>query len=108
MLAAAEVVLVAVRAGALLGVVTAHVTPVLHRPEPVGRLTALVVAEAARRRGVGRALVEAAEELVAARGCGLIEVTSNRRLVDAHAFYERLGYEATSLRFKKTLHGSVG
>jgi GNAT superfamily N-acetyltransferase len=56
-----------------------------------------------RGGGVGRALISAAEQRLAARGCDLVEVTSNLRLVDAHAFYQRLGYEATSLRFKKSL-----
>ena len=100
--------LVAVRspsgtAGPLLGMATLHVTPVLHRAGPVGRLTALVVDEAARGQGVGRALVDAAEAIFAARGCVLVEVTSNRRLTDAHAFYEKLGYTGTSLRFGKPL-----
>ena len=100
---AGEVVLVATRDGDTLGVLTLHVTPVLHRPTPVGRLTALVVAGRARGGGVGRALVSAGERLLASRGCALVEVTSNQRRKDAHAFYERLGYEMTSLRFKKDL-----
>src|SRR5262245_20806795 len=103
LLGAGEAVLVAALDDEVLGLLTAHVTPVLHRPTPVGRLTALVVTARARGRGVGRALVGAAERVLAARGCALVEVTSNRRLADAHAFYERLGYEATSLRFKKAL-----
>jgi len=106
-LARGERVLVASRSRAepptpLLGVVTVHVTPVLHRVGPVGRVTALVVDEAARGQGIGRALVAAAETLLAERGCVLIEVTSNKTRVDAHAFYESIGYTATSLRFAKT------
>ena len=103
MLSSNEVVLIALRDSKPLGVLTVHITPVLHRPTPVGRLTALVVTESVRGQGIGRALVETGEEMLAARGCELVEVTSNHRLIDAHAFYERLGYEATSLRFKKTL-----
>ena len=90
-------------AAPLLGLATLHVTPVLHRAGPVGRVTALVVDEAARGMGIGRALMDAAEAWAAARSCVLLEVTSNRRRTDAHAFYERLGYEATSYRFAKTL-----
>lgn len=88
--------------GALLGLVTLHAMRVLHRAHPVGRITALVVVAAARGHGVGRALVAAAERWLAERGCTLVEVTSNRKRVDAHAFYLRLGYEQTSLRFGKT------
>lgn len=100
---AGDQTLVAVEGAAILGLVTVHVTPVLHRPAPVGRLTALVVAAPARGSGVGRALVTAAEEILSARGCELAEVTSNRQRTHAHAFYERLGYTATSVRFKKPL-----
>ena len=106
MIDAGETVLVAERDGDIVGLLTVHVTPVLHRPTAVGRLTALVVAGRARGGGVGRSLVAAAEQLLAARGCGLVEVTSNRRRTDAHAFYQRLGYDVTSLRFKKDLEAT--
>jgi ribosomal protein S18 acetylase RimI-like enzyme len=101
--AAHELVLVAELDGDVVGVLTVHVMPVLHRPTPVGRLSMLVVAESVRGRGIGRALVAAAERDLAARGCALVEVTSNQKRKDAHAFYERLGYEVTSLRFKRDL-----
>jgi len=87
----------------LIGVVTLHRMTVLHRPRPVGRITALIVDETARGRGVGRALVAAAEAELARAGCGLLEITSNFRLVEAHAFYAHLGYETTSVRFAKSL-----
>lgn len=99
---AGDAALTAVR-GELIGLVTLHVTPVLHRPRPVGRITLLVVAEAARGQGVGAALVAAAERRLAAKGCGLVEVTSNRKRLRAHAFYEKLGYERTSYRFARSL-----
>lgn len=89
--------------GELIGCLTWHVTPVLHRPRPVGRITMLFVSEGARRSGVGRALVEAAIERLARQGCGLVEVTSNVDLAPAHAFYRRLGFERTSYRFARRL-----
>ncbi|MEA3045787.1 MAG: hypothetical protein QOJ53_119 [Sphingomonadales bacterium] len=88
---------------ALVGVLTTAVTAVIHRPKPVGRISMLVVAEAARGAGIGAALVAEAEARLKAKGCGLIEVTSNRKRARAHAFYERLGYERTSYRFAKPL-----
>ena len=76
---------------------------VIHRPAPLGRITALVVATKAQGRGIGRLLVEAAEEWMRKKGCQLVEVTSNDRRAEAHAFYRRLGYERSSIRFFKKL-----
>lgn len=89
--------------GAVIGFLTWHVTPVLHRPTPVGRITMMEVAEDERRRGAGRALVDEALERMRAKGCGLVEVTSNADLSGAHAFYRKLGFERTSYRFAKKL-----
>lgn len=98
-----ESALLAERDGEILGLATLHITPVLHRAGAVGRVTALVVTEAARGSGAGSALMREAEARLKAAGCVLMEVTSNKKRTDAHTFYERLGYEATSLRFGKPL-----
>lgn len=102
--AAGNTALVAERPdGTLSGVATLHHMLVLHRPRPVGRITALVVDAPVRGQGIGRALVAAAEEVLTSVGCGLLEITSNLRRADAHAFYEHLGYERTSFRFARVL-----
>ena len=89
--------------GRILGCASWHVTPVLHRPRPVGRVTMIVVAEEARGKGVGALLVEAVEARLKAKGCGMVEVTSNIRRLRAHGFYDGLGFERTSYRFAKPL-----
>ncbi len=101
-----ETVFVGTRGVEVLGFVNLHLTPVLHRPTAVGRITALVVASRARRQGLGRALIAAAERRFADAGCGLVEVTSNQKLAEAHAFYQQLGYAMTSYRFGKALSPS--
>lgn len=100
---AGEPPLLAEQDGEMVGCVTWHVTPVLHRPGPVGRITLLVVAGPFRGKGTGRALVEAVEARLRQRGCVLSEVTSNLKRGEAHRFYERLGFERTSYRFGKPI-----
>ena len=85
----------------LLGAITLHSMIVLHRAQPVGRITSLVVDPSVRGRGLGRALMEAAENALAEMGCGQVEVTSHVRRVEAHDFYRHMAYEQTSYRFAK-------
>lgn len=87
----------------LVGVITIHTMIVLHRPKPVGRVTALFVEEQFRNRGIGRELLRTAEAELAKCGSGLVEITSNFRLTKAHSFYEQQGYSQTSIRLVKSL-----
>jgi GNAT superfamily N-acetyltransferase len=103
MQAEGRIVLVAELDGAVVGCLSTAVTRVLHRPAPVGRISMMVVDKARRSRGIGAMLVEAAEQALAAQGCYMVEVTSHVRRTEAHRFYERLGYEKTSVRLAKEL-----
>jgi GNAT superfamily N-acetyltransferase len=96
-------ILVAESAGRLLGFMTLHLTPTLHRPTVVGRITALAVLPESRGSGAGRELVEAAEKIFAGRGLSRIEVTSGPLHAPAHAFYRHLAYEDQGVRFAKVL-----
>jgi N-acetylglutamate synthase-like GNAT family acetyltransferase len=95
-------VFVAEREGAVVGLASVHVLQLIERP-PLGRVSAIVVGESARRAGVGVALVERVEREARAMGCDRMEVTSGEWRDDAHAFYRALGFEETSKRFIKCL-----
>lgn len=96
-------VLVAESGGAVQGLMSAFVTPVLHRAENVGRLSVVVVAESARGTGIGKRLVEEAEAFCRAHGCARMELTTADHRHGAHAFYARLGFEQQGLRFTRIL-----
>lgn len=89
--------------GEVVGLAHLQVTPAIERDRPAGKLGALIVDEACRGQGVGRALVEAVEREARLRGCELVFLTTSERRDDAHAFYERVGFEQTGRRYGRTL-----
>ena len=95
--------LVAEQDGEILGFVGLHRMTVVYRERRVARITILVTAEEARGRGIGRMLVNAAGDQAREWDCGLLEVTSNERLTDAHEFYRHMGFDQTRKRFAKQL-----
>lgn len=98
-----EQVLVAEHEGTLIGVSALQVHRMLHQDRPVGRLTVLVVDREHRRHGAGVALLEQAMQEAAEAGCSGIELTTAMQREDAHRFYERCGFTATSLKFWRPL-----
>ena len=94
-------VLVATHPDHLVGCISLHTMELFHAPGRLGRITALVVADAARRVGVGSALVQAGEEYFRSRECVRAEVTSGDHRPEAHRFYEALGYTLDERRFLK-------
>ena len=98
--------LVAELDGEVAGVLTLAMVPVLHEPGDWCRITVLVVAERARRRGLARELVAAAETIARDHGCVRIEVTSALHRDGAHELYRGLGYGRVSEHFLKPLSGA--
>ena len=80
-----------------------HVIPYFTTGNLVGRVSAFAVEEAERYQGIGRQMMAAAEDQARKMGCKAIEVTSADHREDAHAFYARLGYPKTSVKFFKKL-----
>jgi GNAT superfamily N-acetyltransferase len=54
------------------------------------------VSAGTRGRGLGAAMVGWAVGEARRRGCGLVQLTTDKSRADAHRFYERLGFVASS------------
>ena len=65
----------------------------------------IVVDETMRGRGIGRALMSCAETWAREHGFDCVKLSSGAQRVEAHAFYEYIGYSniRTSFRFEKIL-----
>jgi N-acetylglutamate synthase-like GNAT family acetyltransferase len=70
---------------------------------PVGRITLLVIAKSARRRGIGAALLEAIEGLFKREKCGLVEIVHDIELSSANSFLREHGYKRSGYRFVREL-----
>jgi GNAT superfamily N-acetyltransferase len=66
-------------------------------------LNSVFVARAARGQGVGAQLVAAAEKIAREGGATEVSLTSGKKRVDAHRFYQDLGYERRHEGFGKSL-----
>lgn len=61
--------------------------------DPYAEICSLVVDARVRSQRIGRALVAAGEAWALAQGFTIVRVRSNVIRLDAHRFYEQLGYE---------------
>jgi PhnO protein len=71
----------------------------LHHQGKVFEIQELIVTVAEQGKGIGRALVEATLHEVRMRGAKSLEVTSNKRRKEAHAFYQSVGFKNSHEKF---------
>lgn len=65
-----------------------------------GLLESVHVVASRRSQGIGGQMVRWALEECRERGCGMVQLTSNKLRLDAHRFYERLGFKKSHEGFK--------
>lgn len=68
-----------------------------------GQIEAVRVSETVRGRGIGEAFIRWAIDRCEKRGCSLVQLTTDKSRVDAHRFYERLGFEPSHTGYKLKL-----
>ncbi|MET3209820.1 UNVERIFIED_CONTAM: ribosomal protein S18 acetylase RimI-like enzyme [Paenibacillus sp. PvR008] len=92
--------------GRVVGVIGMHTAQSLAYPDPAVQITMLVVSKEYRGEGIGKRLVACGEEWGRAQGSLHLFITgANNRIkqIEAHAFYNRIGFEKKGYRFSKKL-----
>ncbi|MFC9811596.1 GNAT family N-acetyltransferase [Streptomyces virginiae] len=97
-------VVVAVRAGRVVGTLQLTIVPGLSRKGATRSIIEGVRVHAGERgSGLGTRFIEWAIEKSRAENCTLVQLTSDVTRTDAHRFYERLGFTASHVGFKLQL-----
>lgn len=68
-----------------------------------GQIEAVRVVNGRRGEGIGEALFRWAIQECRARGCSLVQLTTDKSRIQAHRFYERLGFSGSHIGFKLVL-----
>jgi GNAT superfamily N-acetyltransferase len=96
--------LVAEARGRVVATATLGIVPNLsYRGRPWAFVEGLVVDPSQRREGYGEALMRYAIEEARRAGCYKVSLTSNKRRLEAHLFYQKLGFAATHEGFRLLL-----
>ena len=68
-----------------------------------GQIEAVRIAADRRGERLGQRLFEWAIETCRERGCRIVQLTTNKTRLDAHRFYDRLGFKASHIGYKLQL-----
>jgi len=95
---------VAEREGQIAGTLQLSFIPGLSRGGALrGQIEAVRVAAGMRGQGIGQAMLDWAIGECRVRGCGLVQLTTDRSRIEAHRFYDGLGFVASHVGYKKQL-----
>jgi GNAT superfamily N-acetyltransferase len=65
---------------------------------PIGFIENIITAADYRRQGIGRKLLKSTVEYAKKQGCYKVTLQSGMKRVDAHKFYESIGFDGNSKR----------
>ena len=99
-----QLLAVADRDGAVVGTLQLTFIAGLSRKGALrGQIEAVRVAAPARGEGLGGRMIEWAIGQCRDHGCVMVQLTSDASRAEAHRFYERLGFSASHVGFKRPL-----
>jgi PhnO protein len=76
----------------ICGFISCKGQPLLHHEGLVFEIQELIVTSTHQGRGIGKKLIESLKPELARLGAISLEVTSNKRRKEAHAFYQSVGF----------------
>ena len=86
--------------GEVIGTLSLIVFPVFsHHLASEAVVEAVVIRPAHRGKGLGRAMLQAAMRLAASKGAYKLALSSNLRRLDAHRFYDGMGFTRHGVSF---------
>ena len=88
---------------AILGFMSLSIHTQLHHCDRVALIEELILFPSFRGHGHGRQFIQTAIEVAKQYNCDVIELTSNQKRKQAHQFYEHLGFQNSSFKFKQNL-----
>jgi GNAT superfamily N-acetyltransferase len=100
----AHILVVAELAGEIVGTMQLSFLPGLARRGALrAQIEAVRVADGSRGSGLGAGMIGWAIDEARRRGCGLVQLTTDKSRLDAHRFYQRLGFVASHEGMKLAL-----
>jgi PhnO protein len=87
--------------GVALGFISCHIQHLLHHGGKVAEIQELFVKKEYRSQKIGANLVKFVEQEVIALNCVSLEVTAQNKRIQTHAFYKKMDFEQTHLKFTK-------
>jgi ribosomal protein S18 acetylase RimI-like enzyme len=97
-------VIVAEEDGEVVACLQLLIAPGLSRAGAIrGFIEGVRVAAPRRGKKIGEAIVRHAVERARAAGCRVVQLTSDKSRLDAHRFYQRLGFKASHVGMKLEL-----
>ena len=77
-----------------------YIPGLMRRGMTRGQIEVVHIEAASRNRGFGSQMMRWALERCREKGCGMVQLTSNKKRLDAHRFYVRLGFQQSHEGFK--------
>lgn len=77
-----------------------YIPGLMRRGMTRGQIELVHIEAASRNRGFGSQMMRWAVARCREKGCGMVQLTSNKKRLDAHRFYARLGFQQSHEGFK--------